>query len=104
MIPQYYSQNILDLRVEAIQYIPEQRCPKCGAPPTVNNHGQWYVPYQDFCGTALANWQDYFGYVYFACQCHCHNLPTPGAWRVARLGDTIIPLEFPNSNLATKTT
>ena len=85
------SQKSLDLSVEAIQYFPEHRCPRCGAPATYNARGRWYVPYQDYFGSALKGWEPYFGYVYFACA--CAHQPGPGL-RVARLGDALIPLGF----------
>jgi len=85
------SPNHLGLRVEDIQYFPEQRCPLCGAPATTDERGNWYVTYQDFFGSALRNWETYFGYVRFACD--CDHKPGPGV-RVARLGDALIPLAF----------
>src|SRR3972149_8947083 len=85
------QQNHLGLRVENIQYFPEQRCPLCNAPAATDKRGNWYIPYKDYFGTALRNWELYIGYVYFACE--CNHKPGPGM-RVARLGDAIIPLEY----------
>jgi hypothetical protein len=85
------QQNHLDLCVENIQYFPEQRCPLCGMPATTDRRGNWYVPYTDLFGSALRNWQSYFGYVYFPCG--CEHQPGPGM-RVARVGDALIPLHF----------
>jgi hypothetical protein len=85
------SQKPLDLSVEAIQYFPSHRCPRCDAPASSNVRGHWYIPYRDYFGSALKAWESYFGYVYFACDC-AHQ---PGSgMRVARVGDALIPLEF----------
>ncbi|MBL8080458.1 MAG: hypothetical protein JNM55_20980 [Anaerolineales bacterium] len=80
-----------ELRVEQIQYFPEQRCPLCAAPASTDKRGNWYVSYTDFFGSALRNWETYIGYVFFTC--HCDHKPGPGM-RVARVGDALIPLHF----------
>ncbi len=85
------QQNHLDLRVENIQYFPEQRCPLCSAPAATSKRGDWYVSYKDYFGSALGNWETYIGYVYFACE--CEHKPGRGM-RVARRGDALIPLNF----------
>ncbi len=85
------QQTHLDHQVESIQYFPEQRCPLCAAPASTDKRGNWYVPYKDYFGSALGNWELYIGYVYFSCQ--CEHKPGPGM-RVARLGDALIPLVF----------
>src|SRR5258706_376648 len=91
------QQNHLDLRVENIQYFPEQRCPLCSAPAATSKRGDWYVSYKDYFGSALGNWETYIGYVYFACE--CEHKPGRGM-RVARRGDALIPLNFSDREMA----
>ncbi len=81
----------LDLQVEKIQYFPDHHCPLCGASASTDRRGNWFVPYTDYFGSALRNWEKYIGYVYFACG--CEHEPGPGM-RVARLGDALIPLIY----------
>jgi hypothetical protein len=91
------QQNFPDLRVENIQYFPEQCCPLCGASATTDKRGNSYVRYSDYFGSALRNWEAYIGYVYFPCQ--CEHQPGPGM-RVARVGDALIPLHFSDKERA----
>ncbi|MBM3126253.1 MAG: DUF3243 domain-containing protein [Chloroflexi bacterium] len=87
------EQNSPDLQIGDIQYFPDHRCPDCNAPAARDRRGNWYVPYTDFFGSALRNWESYIGYIYFACECDHEPKPGPGM-RVARLGDAMIPLKY----------
>jgi len=90
----------LDLHAADIQYLPQHRCPACGAAPAAAPDGAWFQPYQDWYGTALRFWSDHLGYLHF--QCACHHAPgfAPGTLRAARLGDAVIPLAFDDGALA----
>ncbi len=94
-----YEQNQLEIRVTDIQYLPYHRCPKCGASARTTETGAWIRPYQDWFKTALSNWLDHLGYVYFQCDCQYHT-QFKGALRIARLGDAILPLQFDDGTLA----
>jgi hypothetical protein len=94
-----YQQNQVELRVTDIQYIPYHRCPKCGAPARTTETGTWIKPYQDWFHTALSNWLDHLGYVYFQCDCQYHP-QFKGALRIARLENAILPLHFDDGTLA----
>jgi hypothetical protein len=88
------AKNRINLRVEAIQYFPNHRCPVCGVQPTISRRGEMFVLFQDLFLSALYEWQGYFGYVYFNCECRHKELSTPGSRRVALLGDELIPVDF----------
>ncbi|HOD05035.1 MAG TPA: hypothetical protein PKH92_08330 [Anaerolineaceae bacterium] len=90
----------LDLHTADIQYLPQHRCPACGAAPAAAPDGAWFQPYQDWYGTALRFWSDHLGYLRF--QCACQHAPgfAPGMLRAARLGDAVIPLVFDDGALA----
>jgi len=94
-----YQINQLELRTTDIQYIPYHRCPKCGARARTTETGEWIRPYQDWFGTALSNWLDHLGYVYFLCDCQ-HHKQFKAALRIARLGDAILPVHFDDGTLA----
>ena len=82
-----------DFRIEEIQYLPDHRCPQCGAPPRTTETGAWLRPYEDWFGTPLRYWQDHLAYVYFRCDCQ-HHAGLQAALRVARLGEAILPVPF----------
>jgi hypothetical protein len=94
-----YQQNQIELRVTDIQYLPYHRCPNCGASARTTETGEWIRPYQDWFRTALSNWLDHLGYVYFQCVCQ-HHKQFKSALRIARLGDAIIPVHFDDGTLA----
>lgn len=85
--------------VTEIQYLPQHRCPRCGAAGRTTASGAWYQPYQDYFNSELRYWQDHLGYVYF--QCACQIQPhIQQALRVARLGDAILPVPFVDGRVA----
>ena len=85
--------NRLELHPEDIQYLPDHRCPRCGASPRMTERGEWIRPYQDWYRISLSAWLDHLGYVCFQCSCQ-HHPQFRGALRVARLGAAILPVEF----------
>jgi hypothetical protein len=88
---------LLDLSIDQIGYLPDMRCPTCGA-RLIAKDGQLYRPFQALIGPA----QEYdrcFGYLAFDCTCplNLSQEDTPslgGTLRVARLGDAVIPIDF----------
>lgn len=100
MLQKLQKLNHLELQAANIQYLPEHKCPQCGAPPMTNKDGSWFTPFQDWYRTPLSNWVGNLGYVGFQCFCVHHPEFRHGSLRVARLGDAIIPVQFDDGRLA----
>jgi hypothetical protein len=89
---------LLDLSTAQIGYLPKVACPSCGA-ALIADKGQIYTPYRALPGSWVNEYDSYFGYLQFDCECHL-NMSSPsnpalaGTLRVARLGDAVIPLDF----------
>jgi hypothetical protein len=92
------KKHLLELSTTQIGYLPCVACPSCGA-PLVAKDGQLYTPYQALVGTWMQEYDRYYGYLHFDCDCHL-NMSSPmdpqlaGTMRVARVGDAILPLAF----------
>ncbi len=86
-------------QISEIQYLPDHRCPQCGAAGRTTASGAWFQPYQDYFGSELRYWQDHLGYVYFQCDCQ-HQANIVQGLRVVRLGDAILPVPFVDGRIA----
>jgi len=91
--------NKLTFQQGDIQYIPQHHCPNCGARPYTTKNGVWIVPFQDWYSTALSGWIHNLGYARFWCECLLHTGLSEGVMRVARLGDSIVPVTFDDGTL-----
>jgi hypothetical protein len=95
---------VITLSEEAIQSIPDHKCPTCGAPGEpfapggirMPDYPEWTSPwryYGEGMSPLMKAWEDRIATVLFSCHCPHHE---GRALRVVRIGDAIYPLTFIN--------
>jgi len=96
------SMDLKQLPFGEIQYIPDHRCPTCGAPgepyaplgPRLPDAPAWigvWRYYGEDMSPVMKGWEVCVGYVLFHCRCPHHS---GRSLRVAHLGDAFLPLTF----------
>lgn len=69
------TSHLLNLSAAQIAYLPDLVCPTCGA-ALITNQGRIYTPYPALPGSWTQEYDRYFGYLKFDCECHL-NMSSP---------------------------